>query len=290
MNRSTKPANDRVRFFMRCCQGAIVGTGAILPGISGGVLCMAFGLYEPMMAMLAHPVKSFRTYGRMFLPFLLGWVAGFVLLAGAVEWFSAAASTTAIMLFAGLICGTMPDLLGKSAQKGPMQSWTPFIAALAASFTLFGILDTAALGSIAPSALWYLFCGAVWGISLIIPGLSSSSILIFLGLYEPMTAGIAALDPAVILPLIVGLLAVVLPTARFVSRLFEQSYAMISRIVLGVMLASTLWIIPLCYESAASLTGSLAAFGAGFVVSRQMDLARIRQDKKKAGTPAEEVV
>ena len=26
-------------------QGMIVGTGAILPGISGGVLCIAFGLY-----------------------------------------------------------------------------------------------------------------------------------------------------------------------------------------------------------------------------------------------------
>ena len=31
-------------------QGAIVGVGAILPGVSGGVLCVAFGIYEPMMA------------------------------------------------------------------------------------------------------------------------------------------------------------------------------------------------------------------------------------------------
>ena len=32
-------------------QGAIVGVGAILPGVSGGVLCVAFGIYEPMMAL-----------------------------------------------------------------------------------------------------------------------------------------------------------------------------------------------------------------------------------------------
>lgn len=33
-------------------QGAIVGTGPILPGVSEGVLCVAFGIYEPMMALL----------------------------------------------------------------------------------------------------------------------------------------------------------------------------------------------------------------------------------------------
>ena len=38
---------------MYAIQGAIVGVGAILPGVSGGVLCVAFGIYEPMMAMLS---------------------------------------------------------------------------------------------------------------------------------------------------------------------------------------------------------------------------------------------
>ena len=42
-------------------QGAIVGTGAILPGVSGGVLLVAFGIYEPMMALRSHPTKSFKT-------------------------------------------------------------------------------------------------------------------------------------------------------------------------------------------------------------------------------------
>jgi len=37
---------------MYAIQGAIVGVGAILPGISGGVLCVAFGICEPMMALL----------------------------------------------------------------------------------------------------------------------------------------------------------------------------------------------------------------------------------------------
>ena len=80
-----KEAGGILSWLIRCLQGAIVGTGAILPGVSGGVLCVAFGIYEPMMALLSHPIRSFREYYRMFIPILLGWAAGFVLLAGLVE-------------------------------------------------------------------------------------------------------------------------------------------------------------------------------------------------------------
>ena len=65
---------------MYVIQGAIVGVGAILPGVSGGVLCVAFGIYEPMMALLTNPVKSFKNYYKMFIPFLIGWVLGFIFL------------------------------------------------------------------------------------------------------------------------------------------------------------------------------------------------------------------
>ena len=56
---------------MYAIQGAIVGVGAILPGVSGGVLCVAFGIYEPMMALLTNPVKSFKTHYKMFLLFFI---------------------------------------------------------------------------------------------------------------------------------------------------------------------------------------------------------------------------
>ena len=45
------------RFVILLLQGAIIGTGAILPGISGGVLCVAFGLYEPMVGLFVHPFQ-----------------------------------------------------------------------------------------------------------------------------------------------------------------------------------------------------------------------------------------
>ena len=53
-------------------QGMIIGTGAILPGVSGGVLCLAFGLYEPMIQLFTHPLPTLRRHLRLFLPLIGG--------------------------------------------------------------------------------------------------------------------------------------------------------------------------------------------------------------------------
>ena len=38
-----------LRVLFRVIQGAFIGLGAVLPGISGGVLCVVFGIYKPIM-------------------------------------------------------------------------------------------------------------------------------------------------------------------------------------------------------------------------------------------------
>ena len=43
-------------FFLKLIQGIVIGIGAVLPGISGGVLSVVFGVYQPIMEFLADPV------------------------------------------------------------------------------------------------------------------------------------------------------------------------------------------------------------------------------------------
>ena len=258
-------------------QGAIVGTGAILPGVSGGVLLVAFGIYEPMMALLSHPKKFFETYYKMFIPFLIGWLLGFLLLAKAVEVMFQASAPVALMLFFGLICGTLPELIKVSERSDEKRSWTPFVLTLALAYFLFCLLEQGRAAQVKTNALSFVICGLVWGLSLIVPGLSSSSVLLYMGLYEPMTAGIAALDFSVLLPLLLGLAITVVSLARLVNNLYEKHYALVSRLILGFVIASSLKIVPTEFESAGTLVLSLVCFGAGFALARGMDCAREKQ-------------
>lgn len=281
MKNTANPAKKWLRFLLLFGQGALIGIGAILPGVSGGMLCMAFGIYEPMMALLTHPFKAFRTYYKMFIPVVLGGILGFFLLASAVNYLLEVAESITLMLFAGLIFGTMPDLIKKSEKAGPKQSWTPFVLALSLAFVFFLTLSNGEPLQIQPNSWWFLFCGLVWGLSIVIPGLSSSSILVYMGLYEPMTEGISIshMNWSVVLPLFAGLLITVVITARPANWMLEKKYALMTRLVAGIMAASTLIIIPRSFDSPVSLVLSLLCFAGGFALARWMDIARAKQEE-----------
>lgn len=253
-------------------KGAVVGAGAILPGISGGVLCVTFGIYEPLMALLAHPFRNFRKYYKMLIPFVIGVGFGFLGLAKLVDLLFNASSGIAISLFIGLIAGTLPSLFMAADKSGPNQkSWIGFILSLLLMFTILSFLGNGSNLNIEPNIWWWIFCGVMWGFSLVIPGLSSSTILIFMGLYEPMAEGIGNLSFKVLIPLGIGLAVTVLLSARLVNAFFEKYHSMAYHVVLGVVIASTILIIPAKFVSIWDTVISVVCFATGFVISYFMD-------------------
>ena len=240
------------QWLFRVLQGAIIGAGAILPGISGGVLCVVFRIYQPMMALLAHPLRTFKRYFLLLLPVLIGWGLGFLLIAKALNMlFSNAASAyPATWLFVGLIAGMVPQLYREAGKQGRTgKSWLSLVISTAVILALLVFMQygtriaiTADIWELS-SIWWYLFCGALWGVSLVVPGLSSSSLLLFLGLYQSMTAGISAFSLIVILPMIIGIALVTFLSARAINYMFDRHYSVAFHAVLGFVVASTIAII-----------------------------------------------
>lgn len=274
MEQQRKPALSSVRLFIvRVVQGAIIGAGAILPGISGGVLGVAFGIYQPMMAVLAKPKKNLKLYWKMFIPVAIGWAAGFLGLAGVIAKLLLLNASVMISLFVGLIAGTFPSLFKEGAKNGATKGMFIALAvSTAALLAFFYLLKSGAQATVTPSFGWFVFCGVLWGISLIVPGMSSSSTLIFLGLYQPMSEGIAALDWRVLLPFAIGIVGTVLLLARLVNHLFEKHYGIAFFCVIGFVIASTIPIVPLSFagiwEAALCAVIAVAGFFASFYMDR----------------------
>lgn len=259
-------------WLLRVVHGALIGAGAILPGISGGVLCVLFGIYRPMMALLAHPFRTFRTYYKLFIPVLIGWLIGFLALAGLVNLLMEASSAIAVSLFIGLIVGMIPSLYRDAGRFGHGKTgWLSLGISFAVLFAILLYLQRGVEVNIEGNIGWFFFCGVVWGLSLVVPGLSSSSILIFLGLYQEMTAGIARFDLAVLLPLIIGVLCTALLSARFVNNLFEKHHTVAYHAILGVVIASTILIIPLSFRGIGEILFSVLCAVIGFLAAWGMD-------------------
>lgn len=257
---------------LRALQGAIVGVGAILPGISGGVLCVVFGIYEPMMEFFSHPIKCIKTHYKLLLLFFTGWLLGFLLLARGVEFIFDLCQPAALMLFFGLICGTIPEMLVSRDNQNTGKSWMPFVISLSAAYLLFHILEVGVDFTMAANFFGFVFCGILWGLSTIVPGMTSTSVLISLGLYEPLTSGIANVDLRVLVPFLIGILATVLLLARLINTLYKNHNTLMSRAILGFVIASSIKIIPSSFGTTPILIISVVCFVVGFVAARAMDV------------------
>lgn len=270
-------------WILRFIKGALIGVGAILPGISGGVLSVVLGIYRPMMAFLAHPIKTFGKQAAFFVPVLIGWVVGVVVLARAVDWLFRTSPTPAIWLFIGLVAGTIPSLWKEAGGQGRgKSSWIALLAGGILMGAWMYVLSSAGGTNVTPSVLWWLLCGVLWGLGLIVPGMSPSSFFIFFGLYQPMTAAIGSFDMTVILPIAAGLLLTVVIIARGMNLLLSKRYSIVMHAIIGIVIASTIAILPL--QEAAS-AGQILVYAACFLVGCAMALSMDWLSRKYA--PAE---
>ena len=241
---SVKSVSSILRVLFRVIQGAVIGLGAVLPGISGGVLCVVFGIYKPIMELLSHPLKNFKTHVPKLLPVIVGLGVGFMGIANLLSFFLEKYPAPSVCLFVGLIVGMMPSLFREAGEKGRSQgSFISMGIAMVAVFALLLGLQFSAV-QITPNFAWYLFCGFCLALSVIAPGMSFSTLLMPLGLYTPFVDGIGHLNMGVLLPGGLGALITVILLAKAVNALFERYYSLAFHAIIGIVIAATAMIIP----------------------------------------------
>ncbi len=248
--------------------GVLIGAGAILPGVSGGVLAVIFDIYRPFMEVLTHPKTAIPRYWKWFLPIGIGWCVGFLGFAKGIASAMVLSETVTIWLFIGLIVGTVPSLFREAGKEGRTKAaWVSLAVCAAAMFAGLFYVGHVAHITVRPNFWWYNFCGVLWGAGIVIPGMTSSSVMMALGLYQPMMAGLARMDLFVLAACLPGLGLTVLLLARLVNWIFQRYYAVAFHGIVGIVLASTLVILPIHYTGAGEAALSALCCLGGFLLA-----------------------
>lgn len=240
MKKKLSPA----KLIMQLLQGALIGLGAVLPGISGGVLCVVFGIYKPVMELLANPFRNFKTHVPKLIPVIIGMGVGFLGVAKVLSFFLEKYPSQSVCLFAGLIGGMLPSLLREAGEQG--RNKFSFLSMGIAAALIFALLMSLKLlqVSIEPNFAWYIFCGFCLALSVIAPGMSFSTLLMPLGLYEPFVTGIGNLNFSILIPAGIGALVTVILLAKAIDTLFNRHYSVSFHAIVGIVIAATIMIIP----------------------------------------------
>ena len=256
-----------IRWLRDLLCGLLIGAGAILPGVSGGVLAVVFDIYRPFMEVLTRPRTAIPKYWKWFPPIALGWCVGFLGFAKGIAAAISLSNTVTTWLFIGLIVGTVPSLFREAGKEGrTAASWGSLLLCAGAVFAGLFYVSRIAEVSVEPNFWWYNFCGVLWGMSIVIPGMTSASVMMALGLYQPMLEGLARLDLLVLSASLPGMVLAIALLARLVSWFFRRHYAVAFHGILGFVLASTLVIIPTEYAPGEVLLSVLCC-GGGFLLA-----------------------
>lgn len=251
-------------------EGIVVGFGAILPGVSGGTLCVAFGMYRPIIETISNIRTGLKKHILMLGTFFLGIAAGFIGLSGLAAWLMEKNTILITCIFVGFILGTIPELWHDAGTKGRSKvSYVSMFLGFLVMLVVLYIFKTEIAINIEPNFAGYLLCGVLWGLSFIVPGLSSSSLLLFFGLYQPMLRGIAILDMNVLIPMACGMGVCVLILSKGVGYAYKKYYSIVSHSVLGIVMATTIMIVPAQYTSLSAIIVNVFSVLAGAVVSYQ---------------------
>ena len=106
-----------MNFLTNCLKGIAIGCGAILPGVSSGVFCVIFGIYEKLLNSILNFFKDIKNNTKFLFPILIGTCLGIVIFGNILNYFLYQYPIQTKSIFIGLILGSIPLLVKKVNKK-----------------------------------------------------------------------------------------------------------------------------------------------------------------------------
>ena len=203
-----------MNFILDFFKGILIGAGAILPGISSGVFCVIFGIYEKLVNSILNLFHDFKKNIIFLFPLALGGIVGVLLVGKLLNFLFRAYPMPTKFCFIGLILGSVPILFKKAnGSKGFRLHYLTFLIFAfllgVLSIRLEKILPQLFNIQLSNSYFFYLIsAGFLMSVGIVVPGVSSSVILMSLGVYTTYLNAVSSINFHILFPLGIGILTI----------------------------------------------------------------------------------
>ncbi len=237
--------------------GVLMGIANLIPGVSGGTMILALGVYEDFITAVAE-LSAFRLRLRpiVFLTVLsLAQGLAIVLLAGVVLYLLFFHTAAMFALFVGLTLGGVPLLL---SMIRPLR--TDVIVAMVAGLSL--MIGVAMLrhvsGGLPHNTAIDLLSGLVGSTTMVLPGISGSYMLLVMDQYDRIVGAVrdlkdaaAAVNPEavrsaarILLPVAIGAVVGIVALSNLLKWLLHRYHRVTLGVLLGILLGSVIMLWP----------------------------------------------
>lgn len=261
-------------------KGIFIGGSMLVPGVSGGTMAMALGLYHKLISAVAGIRKKFRESLSVLLPFALGGVVGVVLLSLPLEYLLEKYPLPVMYFFVGSIMGGVPLMFKKAYEftdrkRFELRDLICILlgAALPIAVDLISLGGNAAPFFEIEGAFGALLClpiGVLCAVSLILPGISTSYMLLVFGAYDRLLSALSFKDPVndvlFLLPLAIGALFGILIFTKLIERQLVLRPRATYTVILGFIFGSVATVFPYELPTGAQWIACPLLFALAFIL------------------------
>lgn len=240
--------------------GLLMGLANLVPGISGGTMLLAAGIYPNFIEALADvTILRFRFKSLLVLACVVASAGlGILLFAGSLKELVLDHRWIMYSIFIGLTLGGLPIVwrLAKPASSGLIIS---VIVAFCGMVVLAILQANGVMGTGSSNFAMLGMAGLAGASAMILPGLSGSYLLLLMGQYVPILSAVdefkealkardftAAMDPAfsVLLPVGIGVVAGVIIVGNLLKWLLHHYQKETLGLLIGLLLGSVIGLWP----------------------------------------------
>lgn len=257
-------------------KGIFIGAGAILPGISSGVICISLGIYEKIIHACLHFFQNIYENIKFLLPFGIGCILGIFLFSNLLQCLFSTIPCQTNSLFLGILSGSLFTLAKKNYEKIRLDKWK-CILAFCVCFLIgiiliiiekqFYIYDMYTPNNF--SFIYFILCGFLMSIGIVIPGVSSTIILMLLGIYSTYLSALSMVNMHVIFPLLIGIIIGSFFFMQLMQKFMHHFYSITIFSIIGFSLGSLLLLSPqygFNYESIFGISLLILGFQIGKLI------------------------
>lgn len=218
-------------------KGIIIGVGKIIPGVSGAMLSISLGVYEQLISSMANIFSETKKNLKFLLIIGSGIVISIMLSSNMIMYCLDNYYLPTMLLFIGMIIGCIPNVVEiakKSVtKKNVILMLIPFIILLFLNIFSNNAFD------VSINFFNLILIGIIEALTMIIPGVSGSAILMMLGVYETIIDSLSSLNHLdILIPFIIGIVIGVISLSKILSRLFKKYNISCYYVILGFSIAT----------------------------------------------------
>lgn len=222
-------------------KGFVIGSSMSVPGVSGGTMAILLGIYDKLIGSISNFLKDLKGNVIFLMKFCIGAAAGIGSLAFVIKWLLERFPLPVSFFFLGAVIGGIPALYKKTKESRMRISSVVYfliglIVVIAIGFLPVGNFDISS-GSGFLHYLMVLGTGIIIALALVLPGISTSHMLLVLGMYDAMLIAITELNLFYIaivgISTVVGIFLITKPIEWTLNKFPHQTYCMIIGFVLG---------------------------------------------------------